>query len=558
MQQTTINIGDRLELLRRLESAEQWEAAEALCISLLELYPRHPDLLMEAARMALLRSSPSVAEQLLYRTLAIDPLNTSAYLALGMSRYQQNDFEDAEIYFRKALFVAPRHGEASRHLGTLLNEQGRFHEALPLLTEAHLSLPGSIEATLSLADSLLGVGESEGAYHLYQQVIEQNPDQAEARISMGAVCEALDRLDEALTHLFRAGELAPENPKVYLNLGGVFQRMLKLDEALTYYFRALELRPGYPTARWNICQIYLLQGRYRDGFSDFDSRFDSANPVRLRKTSLPLWNGTPAGGTRILVLTEQGYGDTIQFVRYIPLLARAGVKVALENHLTALNPLLLSLDGLERIFDSGSGETAAEYSLPLLSLPQLFATSNTSIPCHVPYLAPSREKTAEWRARVADDKNLKVGICWAGRKRPDHRRSIPSYLLKMLNSLDQISWYSLQVDESSEKVSGGQPEIDGIIDLTGHIRNFEDSAALIVNLDLVVTIDSAVAHLAGALAAQTWLLLPFAPDWRWQLDCNNNPWYPTIRVFRQHRPGDWADVLEHVILQLRATAGRNR
>jgi len=545
-----MDIDDKLDLLRSLESREQWDAAESLCISLLKLFPRYTPLLLEAAGMVLLRSSPSVAESLLYRVLAIDPLNTSAYLSLGMARYEQDDPEDAELYFRKVLLIKPLDGEGCRHLGTLLNELGRFDEASKYLAEAYIQNPGSCEVTLSFADSLFGTGEGQKAHTMYRQVLEGNPEHIDARISISAVCETLDRLDEALEHLFRARELAPDNSKVYLNLGVVYQRLLKLDEALACYLKALALRPAYPTARWNICQIHLLQGHYREGFADFDSRFDSVNPVRLRKTVLPLWNGTPAAGKRILVQAEQGYGDTLQFVRYIPLLAEAGMKVILENRLTPLNRLLLSLPGLVGICDGRTGDAESECSIPLLSLPRIFSTSLENIPTHVPYLSPSLEKMAAWRARLAGDSNFKVGICWAGRKKPDPRRSIPPHLLNILNNFENISWYSLQVDETDENLSGKEAGMTDLIDLTGDIHDFEDTAALILSLDLVITIDSAVAHLAGSLAAPTWLLLPFVPDWRWLLRRTGSPWYPTIRIFRQPKPGDWLYVLKDITANL--------
>ena len=545
-----MDIDDKLDLLRSLESREQWDAAESLCISLLKLFPRYTPLLLEAAGMAMLRSSPSVAESLLYRVLAIDPLNTSAYLSLGMARYEQDDLEDAELYFRKVLLIKPQDGEGCRHLGTLLNELGRFEEASKYLSQAYIRNPESCETALNFADSLFGTSEYEKAYTLYRQVLEENPDHADARISISAVCETLDRLDEALEHLFLAHELAPDNPKVYLNLGGVFLRLQKLDEALACYLKTLELRPGYPTARWNICQIHLLQGCYREGFADFDSRFDSVNPVRLRKTKLPLWNGTPAAGKRILVQTEQGYGDTLQFVRYIPLLAEAGLKVVLENRLAPLNPLLTSLAGLAGICDGRSGDEESECCIPLLSLPRLFSTTLENIPGQVPYLAPSAEKTAAWRDRVAGDRNFKVGICWAGRKKPDHRRSIPASFLTVLNTIKNISWYSLQVNETDENLSSEEPGITDLIDLTVYIHDFEDTAALIVSLDLVITIDSSVAHLAGSLAAPTWLLLPFAPDWRWLLGRTGSPWYPTICIFRQPKPDDWLYILKDITANL--------
>lgn len=543
----------QLQLLQQLESQNQWDSAESLCIKLLKQFPQHANLLVEAAKMALVRSSPAAAESLLYRSLAIAPLNAAAYLSLGMVRYSQNDLEDAERFFRKALLVKPQDSEAKLHLGMLLNELGRFQDAIVFLTGAHQISHGTTEASRSLADALFGAGQNEAAYNIFKQIIELNSDEAnnaDIRISMGAICETLDRMDEAFEHLSRAQELAPDNPKVYLNLGGVYQRQLKLDKALGCYKKALALFPGYPTARWNICQIKLLQGQFTEGFGDFDSRFDSARPVRLRTTGLPTWDGTASVGSRILVQGEQAFGDTIQFARYIPLLAEKGLKVILENRLSALNSLLLSLAGLEGIIDDKSGNADCEYTIPLQSLPQLFSTTFETIPCRVPYLAPAQVKTDIWRQRLAGDTSFKIGICWAGRTFPDHRRSISAGLLSRLNIQTDISWYSLQIDESDRHHNNNVPGLTPFIDLSPHIHDFEDTAALINCLDLVITIDSAVAHLAGSLGAPTWVLLPYAPDWRWMLDRNDSPWYPTMRIFRQPRPDAWLEVLENVTTQL--------
>lgn len=545
-----MDIYPQLNRLRHLESQNQLEAAESLCLKLLRGFPLNSELLIEAARMALRRYSYSAAELLLYRALSVDPLNSAAYLSLGMTRYMQNDLEDAERYIRKALLVKPCDKEAHWHLGALLNELGRFHEAASFLAEAHLINPGSDDITLSLADSLFGTGQSREAYHLYKQIIKNDSDNTSARISISAVCELLDRLDEAKKHLSRARELAPDNYKVYLNLGGINQRLLKLDDALACYTKALELSPDHYTARWNICQIKLLQGQYLDGFSDFDSRFNSVKPVRLRETGLPAWDGSISTGKRILVQGEQAFGDTIQFVRYIPLLAERGLKVIFENHLTPLNSLLFSLVGLEEIIDGQSGNIDCECTIALQSLPRLFSTTLETIPNRIPYLSPTKEKVEAWRMALANDKNFKVGICWAGRKLPDHRRSIPVDLLNRLNNLTGISWYSLKVAESGEVAGDTAHGITSIIDLTANIHDFEDTAALVSCLDLIITVDSAVAHLAGALGAPTWLLLAFAPDWRWLLDRKDSPWYPSINIFRQPQPEAWIEVLENVATQL--------
>lgn len=544
-----MDIECRLELLRRHEELNQLEAAESLCLLLLKEFPGHDKLLVAAAGMATRRGDDGVAETLLYRALANNPLNAPAYLALGMINYNQKNLPQAELYLRKALLVSPGNTEVLRRLGTLLNECGRPDEAAAFLMEAHRLSPESTIIIQSLADALQGSGQSRNAYSLYARVIGQEPDNVNALISMSVVCDQLDRREEALEYLLHARDVAPENPLVHLNLGGIFQGLLRLGQAMECYETALALRPGYPTARWNICQIELLRGNYRKGFHDFDSRFSTSRPVLLRGCGLPTWNGEPVAGKRILVQGEQGYGDTIQFARFLPLLSDMGATVILENRLTPLTPLLRSLPGLSLLTDAATAEPICDFAIPLLSLPRLFATDLQTIPHSVPYLAPSSQKREYWCSKLRQDKNMKVGICWAGRKVPDPRRSVPAARFDALASISQVSWYSLQINEGD--ADDGMPPLSPLIDLTDSIHDFEDTAALVSCLDLVISIDSAVAHLAGSLAVPIWLLLPFVPDWRWMLERNDSPWYPTMQLFRQPRPRDWESVLRAIVPALK-------
>lgn len=545
---TVMDIEYQLERLRRHEASNQLDEAESLCIQLLKKHPRHDRLLVAAAEMMTRRGASAVAKSLLYRALAANPFNSTAYLTLGMIQYDQDDLQEAERYFRKALLVSNGSLEALHHLGTLLNEQGRFNEAASLLRQAHKLSPESTVITQNLADSLQGAGQSQQAYDLYQRVLGQTPDNLKALISMSVVCEHLDKMDEALDLLLHARELAPDKAKIYLNLGGIMRGALKIDQAQEYYRKALDLNPEYQTARWNICQIELLQGNYRKGFLDFDSRFHTSSPVQLRNYSLPTWAGEPVKGKSILVLGEQAYGDTLQFIRYVPLLAEMGATVVFENRLPPLNPLLVPLPCIALVTDGTATIPNCDFAVPLLSLPRLLATTLQTIPNAVPYLTPSSQTTDLWRNKLHPDKKLKVGICWAGRKLPDPRRTIPAACLRELATVSHVDWYSLQINE--DNVQGENPPLLPLIDLTGSIRDFGDTAAFVSCLDLVISIDSAVAHLAGSLAIPTWLLLPFAPDWRWMLERSDSPWYPTMRIFRQPQPGDWASVLNKTVSAL--------
>lgn len=358
---------------------------------------------------------------------------------------------------------------------------------------------------------------------------------ATALLNLGIYLRAAGKLIEAQKALQQAIQTEPDYPEALQNLGLVQQDLGNLPEAYTCLQQALRLRPDYETARWNLGLLQLLLGEYPAGFRNFESRFSKAGAVARLHTDIPAWDGSPLTGRTILIHAEQGYGDTLQFVRFIPLLADQGANVILEVQDSSLIKLCGSVNGARLVVVRGEPLPAVDCQTPLLSLPHRLGTTFTTIPHKVPYLSADTQKVETWRARLPRDGRRKIGICWKGRATPDPRRSIPFDQLAPLLSLPDIQWVSLQLPADATACL----PVD-MLDSTGEITDFSDTAALVSCLDLVVSIDSAVAHLAGALGVPGIVLLPFSPDWRWTINNETTPWYPTLRLVRQDSHADWS------------------
>jgi hypothetical protein len=330
-------------------------------------------------------------------------------------------------------------------------------------------------------------------------------------------------------------------------MGLLHQALGELPDAYTCFRRAISLRSDYPTARWNFALLQLLLGEYGEGFTNFEQRLLRSDAVPQRHTDLPRWQGEDISGKTLLVVAEQGYGDTIQFCRYLPLLIRLGITVAVEVQDQSLVSLIATIPGIGTVFHRTEQRPAADVQVPLLSLPFLCKTTTTTIP-PATYLVPAQQQQEQWRNFTASGKTFRVGIVWRGRPKPDPGRSVPVDQLEPLLTIPGISWFSLQVEEVAHAETPAAIRNSHC----GKLVNFSATAAFISTLDLVLTIDSAVAHLSGALGIMTWVMLPCAADWRWGLEHNSTPWYPAMTLFRQKRPQEWQTVLARVAQQLAA------
>lgn len=437
--------------------------------------------------------------------------------SLGTSMLHTGRIHAASIQFRKALSIAPQLEEALFYLGYCLHLSGRYDDALSAYNQTLAVSPLHVAAWNNRGNTLLKLHHYEEAAESYSRALQLEPDLHDARIALATCFQALGLVNEAMSACNEVLGAAPEHAE----------------------------------AHWNRSLLLLLNGEYREGWQEYEWRWkkrDFTSPSR--SFNQPCWQGEDITGRIVLVHAEQGFGDTLQFCRYIPLLSARGARVVLECH-APLVSLMARVAGVAGVIPTGGIPGRYDLHVPLLSLPGIFGTSLENIPNNAPYLAPPPDRLPFWRALTGNENYLRVGLCWSGKSYPDPGRSCPADQLAPLAAMDGVVFYSLQLGRE-----GALPF--AMIDHTNLIRDFADSAALIAQLDLVITVDTAVAHLAGAMGKPTWVLLPYSPDWRWLLNRDDSPWYPSLRLFRQSCRGSWQDVIQRVKSTLRDKVASSR
>ena len=389
--------------------------------------------------------------------------------------------------------------------------------------------------------ALHDAGRYEEALALYDKAADCWPNLALLWNNRGNTLLEMQRWPEAAESYHRALKLAPGLHDSRVALATCLQAMGHLREALALCDAVLRSSPEHAEAHWNRALLLLLRGDYKEGWQEYEWRWKKrlfTSPART--FDIPKWRGESLTGKTIFIHAEQGLGDTLQFCRYLPLLRMKGAKVIFECH-PPLAHLMSTLGDRISVVTFGQPSPSADYHLPLLSMPLLFNTTLDNIPNEIPYIYPPADRLPFWHTVVPREEGRRVGLCWSGKQYPDPARSVPAWLIVALSACPRISFFSLQMGENTEN-----PDMP-IHDLTTLISDFADTAALISQLDLVITIDTSVAHLAGALGAETWLILPFSPDWRWGIGKTDSPWYPGMRIFRQQKRGDWGTVIGDLI-----------
>ena len=399
---------------------------------------------------------------------------------------------------------------------------------------------------LHAGSALHNLERYEEAIDCYNAAVRIAPNLGEVHNNRGNSLMALCRFDEAAESFTQAVLLLPSSPVPLTARATAKQALGLITEAETDCRKALAFAPDFAQAHWNLALNLLLQGQYSEGWREYEWRWrkpDFTSPAR--HADIPQWDGEPLQGRTILLHAEQGFGDAIQFVRYAPLVAQLGGSVTLECH-QQLVSLFQSVAGVKSVVPLGGTLPNFCYQAPLLSLPLVFNTTLENIPSKSPYLSPSTEHREKWAALMSDHNGkLRIGLIWAGKSYPDPLRSCRLSDFATLAGKENITFYSLQIGAGAEQASC-PPAGMSLIDLTGDINDFSDTAALIEHLDLVISIDTATAHLAGAHGKPTGLRLPQAPDWRWLLNRNDSPWYPTMRLFRQGRNEGWGSAIKRV------------
>jgi hypothetical protein len=408
-------------------------------------------------------------------------------------------------------------------------------------TLLHLALRG---------DEQKAHGDLEGALASYRELLHFQPGHAEAHACLASIFAEQRRLDDAVRSYQEALRLKPDWPAAFNNLGAAFAEQGRFDLAEASYRQAIRLAPDFVAPHCNLSHMLLLREEFDEGWAEYEWRWHQQS-TSLPVFGVPRWDGAPLAGRTILLGAEQGLGDTIHFLRYASLVQQQGGTVVFECP-SALLSLAATCAGIDRLVTRGEPLPAFDLHAPLLSLPGIFRTTRLAIPAQVPYLAADPSRVEHWRRELASEPRFKVGIVWQGNPAfsRDRQRSIPLAEFAELAKLDGVALYSLQVGQGSDPLAtSGLP----ITDLGSRFdpASLADLAAVLVNVDLLITVDTAPAHLAGALGVPVWVALPVLADWRWMLGRSDSPWYPSMRLFRQQRPDDWQPVLEQMVQELR-------
>jgi type IV pilus biogenesis/stability protein PilW len=519
-----------------------------------------------------------------------DELLVGTYINLGNVLKDQGDISGAIVCFREALRTDPRHAHAHINLGNALLSRGQLDVGIGCFRQALQLDPGNARAHYNLGVALMRQGETAQASECFNDALRFEPRHADAHNNLGVILREQGRRDEAAWNFQQALNINPNHAQVYNNLGlllqdqeqyvralACFQQSLRIqphqadayynlgllhkeqgqfDQAAAYFEQAIAIDPGHKQALWNRCQMRLLQGDYARGLPDFELRWAQPGMVR-RPFPQPRWDGSPLHGKTILVYAEHGLGDTIHFLRYLPFVKRCGGTLVFECQ-PVLYRLLQGVQGVDQLIAAGKPLPRFEVHASLMSLPGFFVTPETVIPANIPYLVADPKFVTNWGQEIefaaprkpaeADDKpNLHVGIVWQGKPTHPHdrERSVPLKCFETLARAACVRLISLQIGPGLEQLKEARFPV---VDLGSRFdpQSMADVAAVLVNLDLLVSVDSAIAHVAGALGVKVWMALPLVPDWRWLLERADSPWYPTMRLFRQRQKHDWDDVFERI------------
>jgi tetratricopeptide (TPR) repeat protein len=544
-----VNLGNALQQLGR------YDEAAAHCKRAIELNPRCAEAWNNLGNALLAVGRAEEAAEALRRAIHLRPGYAEAQVNLASVLKSLERFEEAAACCREAIRIQPGFAEAYGNLGAILLNCDRLEEAEACVGEALRLKPGLPEPYVVRAVILQRGGRPGEAEAACRQALALRPGYAEAFNNLGNALEERGCVEQAAACYREAIRLKPALADAHYNLGNTLRAGLRLEEACACFGTAIRSKPGHAGAHWNRALTRLLAGDFERGWEEFEWRW-RRKKTPPRRLPQPLWDSSPLDGRRILLHAEQGLGDTIQFLRYSPLVRRAGGRVIVECQ-PPLAELARTAAGVDEVVEAGSRLPGFEVHAPLLSLPRLLGTGRENIPARVPYLSVAGAYRETWRKRLAPDGRRRVGLVWAGNPNhaDDRRRSVSLDAFAPLGSVEGVRWYGLQHGPCACEAQSPPAGLE-LEDLSRETADFRDLAAAMLELDLVISVDTSAAHLAGALARPVWVLLPYLPDWRWLTAREDSPWYPTMRLFRQPRPGDWAAVFERVREALELPAER--
>ncbi|HSQ79564.1 MAG TPA: tetratricopeptide repeat protein [Casimicrobiaceae bacterium] len=536
---------------------------EACFRSALDLNPSNVEALSNLASARKDQGDLQEAEDLYRRALAHRPDFHLAWNNLGLVHVESGRLDEAAQCFRRTLGLDKSNADAHSNLGAVLRMQGKIPEAENEFRTAIAANPALAEAWSGLGDVLQMRSLLAEAAACCRKALELRPDFPDAMNNLATIAKKQGDLDLAEAHCRDALRVRPNHLGALTNLGTIAARRADHGRAESMYRKALAIDPNRPASRYNLATTLLMLGNYQDGFELYESRFEALSRPYARSAGLdgklrsrPRWRGDSPPGNRLLVWSEQGLGDCIMMLRYLPeLRARGAGSVAVLCD-PSLGRIVASMSAVEQVVTDEEEAESIDFDAhcPMMSLPREFGTRIETVPNAVPYLAAPESMVAAWKARLTDARP-KVGLVWAGSRtlEDDARRSIPLETFTPLLSINGVEFISLQKGDAGDEWGllgrdGGQ-WIEACSDLL-------DTAALIANLDLVISVDTAVAHLSGALGKPVWLLNRFGSEWRWGVDCARTPWYPTMQIVHESGPGHWRAAVQRAAAELGQWAGQ--
>jgi hypothetical protein len=482
--------------------------------------------------------------------LVSDPNNLSLLNQLGALYLAQGRPEEGIGPLEKSLRISPDQFATLSDYASGLGMLGRFQASLEIYERAIALNPGYVMAHYNRGLVLQILNHPGDALASFEQAIALDPNCAPAHNNRGNILKGFNRLEEALESYDRVLALHPAHAEAHNNRGTVLQELHRLEDALAAYDQALFLNPSYPAAHLNKSLLKLLTGNYEEGWRLYEWRWKADQKTEYRNFTQPLWLGEESLKDRtLLVQAEQGLGDMLQFCRYVPMLHEMGVKVILETPHPLVSILSTLTDHLT-VIEKGSPLPVFDYYCPVMSLPLAFKTTGETIPVKTPYLFADPSKISVWQKRLGAKTRPRIALAWSGNVKNTSLRN-RSVALEDLTPLLNLpfEFHSLQTEYRGNDKSI-LPTFPQIHDHQSELKDFSDTAALVSEMDLVISVDTSVAHLTGALGKPLWVLLPFTTSFRWLLDRSDSPWYPTATLFRQSKPGDWSTVISKVVCRI--------
>ena len=535
-----------------LHKQHDWAQAEAHYQQAIRLRPDYPDAWSSLGTLYQAQGRFSEATSHYQQALRVLPTHAEAYYNWGTVLKAQQQGAEAMIQFLRAIECKPTFAAAHYNLGILLQQADRLDEAARAYEEAVRLQPDLALAHNNLGNVYKIQGKRSEAIVCFKNALRIYPEHGEAYNNLGSVLQEQGNVVESLECYRQALRFKPDCAEAHNNLGSALQAQGELSQPLACYDESLRLRPDFPEAHYNRALALLSQERFVEGWAEFAWRL-KCEKYPARAFDQPLWDGAPFPHRTLLVHAEQGFGDTLHFVRYLQEVQPRGGRVILEAQ-PALVPLL-KCSGFEDVVPAGADLPPFDLYASLFHLPGLFQTTLDNMPSTVPYLAADPQRVALWKEKLAPREGFKIGINWQGNPSYgyDHLRSIALREFAPLARVEGVRWFSLQKKFGTEQLADVADRMT-IRDLGPELDEgsgaFMDTAAVMQNLDLIITSDTATAHLAGALGVPVWVALSRVPEWRWFLQREDSPWYPTMRLFRQTRFDDWPEVFARMVAEL--------